>query len=166
MINFKCWSGVKSNAPIFVYLDAEVAIDESFNSIGFMIHNASTFKALLVFIESRYYGRSVPFGSEEEAFKNASTLDYFNSAQALTDYVEVIIHIQKTLHAKNSSVVAIGGSSGEKVAIDESPNSIGFMIHNASTFKALLEFIEHRYYGRSVPFGSKEEAFKNASTLD
>jgi lysosomal Pro-X carboxypeptidase len=51
MINFKCWSGVKSNAPIFVYLGAEVAIDENPNSIGFMIHNASTFKALLVFIE-------------------------------------------------------------------------------------------------------------------
>lgn len=54
----------------------------------------------------------MPFGSREEAFKNASTLGYLNSAQALADYADVIIHVKKTLQAQNSPVVVIGGSYG------------------------------------------------------
>ena len=54
----------------------------------------------------------MPFGSREEALKNASTIGYFNSAQAIADYAEVIIDIKKTLHAKKSPVIVIGGSYG------------------------------------------------------
>jgi len=54
----------------------------------------------------------VPFGSREEALKNASTIGYFNSAQALADYAAVLNHIKKTLHAQNSPVIVIGGSYG------------------------------------------------------
>lgn len=64
----------------------------------------------------RYYGKSVPFGSREEAFKNASTIGHFSSAQALEDYAEVIIHIKKTLHAENSPIVVIGASYGGMLA--------------------------------------------------
>ncbi|PNX67159.1 lysosomal pro-X carboxypeptidase-like protein, partial [Trifolium pratense] len=60
----------------------------------------------------RYYGKSIPFGSSEEAFKNASTTGYLNSAQALADYAEVLIHIKKTLQAEDSPIVAIGASYG------------------------------------------------------
>lgn len=62
--------------------------------------------------QHRYYGKSVPFGSREEAMKNASTLGYFNSAQAIADYAAVLIHIKKTLHAQKSPVIVIGGSYG------------------------------------------------------
>jgi len=44
--------------------------------------------------------------------KNASTMGYFNSAQALADYVAVLNHVKETLNAKNSPVVVIGGSYG------------------------------------------------------
>ncbi|RHN75383.1 putative lysosomal Pro-Xaa carboxypeptidase [Medicago truncatula] len=116
LINFKYWGGANSSAPIFVYFGPEQPIDGSPKSIGFMVEKAPTFKALLVYIEHRYYGKSVPFGSREEAFKNANTLGYFNSAQALADYAEVIIDIKKTLHAQNSPVVLIGGSYGGMLA--------------------------------------------------
>ncbi|CAL5183538.1 unnamed protein product [Lathyrus oleraceus] len=116
LINFKYWGGANYSAPIFVYLGAEDAIDPSPYSVGFMIDNAPTFKALLVYIEHRYYGKSIPFGSREEAYKNASTLGYLNSAQALADYADVIIHIKKTLQAQNSPIVVIGGSYGGMLA--------------------------------------------------
>ncbi|PNX85704.1 lysosomal pro-X carboxypeptidase-like protein [Trifolium pratense] len=112
LINFKYWGGANSSAPIFVYLGAESSIDGYPNLIGFMSENAAAFKALLVYIEHRYYGESKPFGSWEEAFKNASTLGYFNSAQALADYAEILIDIKKTLQAQNSPIVVIGGSYG------------------------------------------------------
>jgi lysosomal Pro-X carboxypeptidase len=54
----------------------------------------------------------MPFGSREEAYKNASTLGYFNSAQALADYAEILIHVRKQLHAENSPVIVVGGSYG------------------------------------------------------
>ncbi|RHN44155.1 putative lysosomal Pro-Xaa carboxypeptidase [Medicago truncatula] len=62
-----------------------------------MNENSAAFKALLVYIEHRYYGKSVPFESREETFKNASSIGYFSSAQTLEDYAEVLIHIKKTL---------------------------------------------------------------------
>lgn len=46
----------------------------------------------------------------EEAFKNASTLGYFNSAQAIADYAEILIHVKEELHAQRSLVIVIGGS--------------------------------------------------------
>ena len=62
--------------------------------------------------QHRYYGKSIPFGSREEAHKNASTLGYFNSAQAIADYAAVILHVKKKFHAQNSPVIVIGGSYG------------------------------------------------------
>ncbi len=46
------------------------------------------------------------------AFKNASTRGYFNSAQALADYAEILIHVKKQLQAEHSPVIVIGGSYG------------------------------------------------------
>ncbi|KAL2331979.1 hypothetical protein Fmac_019560 [Flemingia macrophylla] len=116
LINFKYWGGANSSAPIFVYLGAESSIDGSPQYIGFLTDNAASFNALLVYIEHRYYGKSVPFGSREEALKNASTIGYFNSAQAIADYAKVIIHVKKTLDAPNSPVIVIGGSYGGMLA--------------------------------------------------
>ncbi|KAL5131949.1 Lysosomal Pro-X carboxypeptidase [Glycine soja] len=116
LINFKYWGGANSSAPIFAYLGAEEPIDGSPELIGFLTDNAASFNALIVYIEHRYYGKSVPFGSREEALKNASTIGYFNSAQAIADYASVLIHIKKTLHAQKSPVIVIGGSYGGMLA--------------------------------------------------
>ncbi|CAM8898068.1 unnamed protein product [Rhodiola kirilowii] len=80
----KYWGG--SSSPIFVYLEGEAAMSNFIcNSIGVMLDTIDTFHPLMLFIEHRYYGESVPFKTREEAFKNASTLGFFNSAQALAD---------------------------------------------------------------------------------
>ena len=43
---------------------------------------------------------------------NSDARGYFNSAQAIADYAEVIIHVKKTLRAQKSPVIVIGGSYG------------------------------------------------------
>ena len=48
IVNFEYWSGANSSAPIFAYLGGE---DDIVNSLGFMTDNATSFKALLVYIE-------------------------------------------------------------------------------------------------------------------
>ncbi|KAF9623889.1 hypothetical protein IFM89_006235 [Coptis chinensis] len=54
----------------------------------------------------------MPFGSFEEAYSNTSTLGYFNSAQALADYAEVLVSLKKNLSAGSSPVIVIVGSYG------------------------------------------------------
>lgn len=62
--------------------------------------------------QHRYYGRSMPFGSDKEAYRNSSTRGYFSSTQAMADYAEVILHVKKTLKAERCPVITIGGSYG------------------------------------------------------
>ncbi|KAM7528033.1 hypothetical protein LguiB_031443 [Lonicera macranthoides] len=116
VINFKHWGGANCSAPIFAYLGAEAALDYDLDGIGFLPENAHHFKALQVYIEHRYYGKSNPFGSMEEVMKNESARGYFNSAQAIADYAEVLVYLKKKLSAKNSPIIVIGGSYGGMLA--------------------------------------------------
>ncbi|XP_010267352.1 PREDICTED: lysosomal Pro-X carboxypeptidase-like [Nelumbo nucifera] len=116
MINFKYWGGVNSIAPIFVFLGEESSLDDDIESIGFLTDHAPRFNALIVYIEHRYYGKSVPFESWEKSFQNTETLGYFNSAQALADYAEVIIDLKKNLSAEFCPVIVMGGSYGGMLA--------------------------------------------------
>lgn len=44
--------------------------------------------------------------------KNESARGYFNSAQAIADYAEVLVYLKKKLSAKNSPIIVIGASYG------------------------------------------------------
>ncbi|XP_050369169.1 uncharacterized protein LOC126787304 [Argentina anserina] len=116
LINFKHWGGSNTSAPIFAYLGAEESLDRELSFHGFLPDNAKQFQALQIYIEHRYYGKSIPFGSRETAFKNARTLGYFNSAQALADCAEILIHVKKKLHAEHSPIIVVGGSYGGMLA--------------------------------------------------
>ncbi|XP_059664417.1 uncharacterized protein LOC132310234 [Cornus florida] len=119
VINTKYWGGAKENAPIFVYLGAEAPLikNETANMTGALLtDSAPRFKALLIYIEHRFYGKSVPFGSFENAMKNATLRGYFNSAQAIADYATVITYVKEKLSAPLSPVIVIGGSYGGMLA--------------------------------------------------
>ncbi|XP_030522321.1 lysosomal Pro-X carboxypeptidase-like [Rhodamnia argentea] len=117
LINSNYWAGANSSAPIFVYLGAESPIDGATTIIGFLTDNAAQFKALLVYIEHRYYGESIPLGmSFEEALGDANVRGYFSSAQALADYAAIILHVKQNLKARDSPVIVVGGSYGGMLA--------------------------------------------------
>ncbi|KAH9738061.1 alpha/beta-Hydrolases superfamily protein [Citrus sinensis] len=117
LINDTHWGGSKNNAPIFVYTGNEGDIEWFAQNTGFMYDVAPKFKALLVFIEHRYYGKSIPYGGNKEiAYKNASTTGYLSSTQALADYASLIIDLKKNLTATDSPVVVFGGSYGGMLA--------------------------------------------------
>ncbi|CAE6115506.1 unnamed protein product [Arabidopsis arenosa] len=101
-VNSKYWEGGKSNAPILAYLGAESSLDSDLSVLGFLKDNAPHFKALMVYIEHRFYGETMPFGSAEETLKNAKTLGYLNAAQALADYAAILLHIKETYSANHS----------------------------------------------------------------
>ncbi|KAI3683578.1 hypothetical protein L1987_84086 [Smallanthus sonchifolius] len=125
IINSKWWGGANTNAPIFAYLGAEGPIDGDVSNIGFLPENAPRFKALLVYLEHRFYGESNPAGliggpdsveAMEESLQNKNIRGYFNSAQALADYAELLLHIKNKLQAHNSPIIVIGGSYGGMLA--------------------------------------------------
>ncbi|OWM90934.1 lysosomal Pro-X carboxypeptidase-like [Punica granatum] len=117
VINFKYWGGANSSAPIFAYLGAEGPLAQDIPVVGFLTDNAPQFKALILYIEHRFYGDSIPYNlSLAEALNNTDTRGYFNSAQALADYATVITHVKRKLGVHKSPVIVVGGSYGGMLA--------------------------------------------------
>ncbi|CAH9110470.1 unnamed protein product [Cuscuta europaea] len=111
LINKDYWH---KGAPIFVYTGNEGDIDWFAGNTGFLLDIAPKFHALLVFIEHRYYGESMPFG--KKSYKSAETLGYLNSQQALADYAILIRSLKQNLSSEASPVVVFGGSYGGMLA--------------------------------------------------
>lgn len=57
-----------------------------------MYELAWKFKGLLVFIEHRYYGETLPFGPE--SYKDKEHLGYLTAEQALADYALLITQVK------------------------------------------------------------------------
>ncbi|KAH6827478.1 alpha/beta-Hydrolases superfamily protein [Perilla frutescens var. hirtella] len=111
LINRHYW---KKGSPIFVYTGNEGDIDWFAANTGFLLDIAPKFHALLVFIEHRFYGESLPFG--KHSYKSAKTLGYLNSQQALADYALLIRSLKHNLSCEASPVVVFGGSYGGMLA--------------------------------------------------
>ncbi|GJX95962.1 lysosomal Pro-X carboxypeptidase [Tanacetum coccineum] len=116
LINTDHWVGPTRVGPIFLYCGNEGDIEWFAVNSGFVWELAPRFGALVVFPEHRYYGDSMPFGSLEEAFKNASTLAYLTAEQALADYAVLTTDLKRNLSAEASPVILFGGSYGGMLA--------------------------------------------------
>ncbi|KAH9700236.1 prolylcarboxypeptidase-like protein [Citrus sinensis] len=114
--NFKYWGGASTSSPIIVYIGEEAPLTFGVHGKGFIVDLASRFKAMLLYIEHRYYGDSMPFGSFDEAFRDANTLGFLSSTQALADCAQLITDVKRNLSAENCPVIAIGGSYGGMLA--------------------------------------------------
>ncbi len=72
---------------------------------------ASKFGAFLLFPEERYYGVSLPFGSESFSPENAK---YLSTKQVLEDIVKIVLDVKTNFRqdASTCPVIAFGGSYG------------------------------------------------------
>ncbi|CAH9135263.1 unnamed protein product [Cuscuta epithymum] len=113
IVNSQHWA---PGGPIFAWLGDEAPVDEDLPIIGFLTDNAPRFKALLVYIEHRFYGKSIPFGSMKHAIKHKKLRGYLSSAQALADYAEVLLRVKQDYSAQSSSIIVVGGSYGGMLA--------------------------------------------------
>lgn len=54
----------------------------------------------------------MPYGSQEEAYRNASTLAYLTAEQAIADFAVLITELKRNMSAQHCPVVLFGGSYG------------------------------------------------------
>lgn len=54
----------------------------------------------------------MPHGSKEDAYKNADSLSYLTTEQALADYSVLLTDLKRNLSSEDSPVVLFGGSYG------------------------------------------------------
>lgn len=105
----------KPGKPIFFYAGNEGDIFMFANNTGFMWENAKDFEAMVVFMEHRYYGDTMPYGSK--SFKGLANLGYLTVEQALSDYADFLTDLKENHPgAANSPVIVFGGSYGGMLA--------------------------------------------------
>ena len=107
LIQDKWWT--PGEGPIFFYTGNEGDIVTFWENTGFMFEIAPKFKALIIFGEHRYYGKSLPFG--EKSFEQPR-ISFLTSQQALADYATLLSSIRVSMNATKCTTIAFGGSYG------------------------------------------------------
>ncbi|GMI33835.1 hypothetical protein TrCOL_g11870 [Triparma columacea] len=107
----------KNPTPTFVYCGNEGPIESFYNASGGIFNLAETHSALVVFIEHRYYGDSLPFG-DVRSFTNGN-LRYLNIPSALADYASFLSTLPTLLpnfQPSPKTTILFGGSYGGMLA--------------------------------------------------
>ena len=99
----------EESGPILVYTGNEGPIDQFWNNTGFVMELAEAFNGYIVFIEHRFYGKSLPFG---DAWMQVYNYQYLTVEQAIADYAVILTNLKAKLGNKNRKVIAFGGSYG------------------------------------------------------
>ncbi len=101
-----------SDAPMLLYVGNEAPVELYINNSGLMYDLAAQTGAVVVFLEHRYFGQSVP---QLEGLR--SCMSFLTSAQALADYALAVPQVKRSLGLSAASkVVAFGGSYGGMLA--------------------------------------------------
>ena len=105
----------QTSGPILFYAGNEGDVWDFYDNTGFMTQTlAQDFQALVVFGEHRYFGESMPYGSE--SLTNEAYFNQLTPEQAMLDYVDLILDIKATEGLEDRAVIVVGGSYGGMLA--------------------------------------------------
>ncbi|KAL2895359.1 Lysosomal Pro-X carboxypeptidase, partial [Bienertia sinuspersici] len=107
-INDTFWAGVKAKAPIFVLFGGEMGETYGPDYVRIMALSGVKFRALLIHIQHRFYGDSIPSGSIDLAMDNHMIRGCLTTEQALQDFAEIILSVKANYSAYASPVIVLG----------------------------------------------------------
>ncbi|KMT13074.1 hypothetical protein BVRB_4g087130 [Beta vulgaris subsp. vulgaris] len=137
------WGG--AGAPIFVLFGGENGQTFSPKEYGILGLSATEFKAMLVNIQHRFYGDSVPLGSIDLAMADERVRKFLATDQTLEDYLVIIQSLKANYSANNSPVIVVGMGYAGALAI-------WFRLkYPQITIGALASSTPLMYYGNSTP---------------
>jgi len=90
---------------IFLYTGGQGPIDEFYNKSGYVVELAKYYGAVAVFAEHRFYGKSLPFGSESF---NESHLPYLTVDQVVADYMNLVYFLKYSYGMSDAKVITFG----------------------------------------------------------
>jgi len=102
--------------PVFLYCSNEGPIEGFYNASGSIFTMAEKRSAIVLFVEHRYYGESLPFGSDSFTPPN---LRYLTIEAALADYSMLIMSLNDVLpnfSTSPSKTILFSGSYGGMLA--------------------------------------------------
>lgn len=141
-VNTTYWGGV--GYPIFVMLGGEGPMGTRTLSGGYIINEyASRAKAMLLSIEHRFYGDSIP---GDGTLSTENLKKYLSADQALADYVELISHIKTEYGTPSSKVVTFGGSYSGSLSAwirQKYPHIVHAALASSAPVLAQLDFPEY-----------------------
>lgn len=107
LVSDKYWKG--SSGPVLFYCGNEGSIVNFWENTGFVFALARKLNALVVFGEHRYYGKSLPFGSNSFTTEN---IGFLSIEQTLADYAILLKRVRKDYDIPKHPIFAFGGSYG------------------------------------------------------
>jgi len=135
-----------SPSPVILYAGNEAPIEQFIKNGGFLWEAAKELRALIVFCEHRYYGKSFPLGADDPSKSlTPDMISYLTVEQAMQDFNLLQQHLRNTPTYRMNSATAFvvtGGSYGGNLALWlrlHNPNVwAGALASSATPLKHLL----------------------------
>jgi pimeloyl-ACP methyl ester carboxylesterase len=109
LINDSFWKPGAAQ-PIYVFIGPEAPLPASYStSLCLPVRLAEQYGGLVVSLEHRYFGASLPFGGNISAY-TVDQLRFLTPQQALADLAAFVSWVRDTYSAWNSPAIAFGGS--------------------------------------------------------
>jgi len=104
----------QNSGPIIFFFGGEGYVEDFYENSGFLFEIAARVSGLIVFLEHRYYGETMPFG--KESYRNEE-LKYLTIEQALADAADVMYRKSELFGCSASTkIIMFGGSYGGMLA--------------------------------------------------